>query len=553
MSKLSRLIKNTTGSASVFVVCLLPMVLALCGLAIDGANAWRMRAMLQVTADASALAASMDLPNAATALATAQNYAAKNMPTDANGNVLAVADITAGHWDTNARAYMPNQTPLNAVQVTVRRSAQNNNALPVSFLSLIGWNNWDVVTTAIATNGAHNTWVSLVLDNTGSMSETDITGISKIIALRTAAHQLLDKLKSSANEDGDVQVAIVPFAKDVNVGTANINATWLDWTDWEAVPANGAPGPNDGPGTPCPYSTNSEGYGCQSTPTNGSSSTQTIPSTGSYAGYICPGEDNGRSNSGRLGHYYNGCYDSVSHAQNNTICSGHSSCSCNGVSNCTCSGSGHSRVCTQRVTTFTHTWHVNAHTTWNGCVMDRAQVNDVENTTPTSSATNFPTENAESCVPSALGGLGYNWTALGSQIDQMAANGSTNQTIGLAWGWQAQTQGSPLNPPAPPQNVHQVIILLSDGLNTQNRWSGDGSNESTAVDNRMAAACNNAKAAGMTIYTVFVDLNGTSGNSAILRACASDPNKYFDLTTSGQIVTTFNEIANQISYHRVVF
>ena len=45
------------------------------------------------------------------------------MPTDANGNVLAVADITAGHWDTNARAYTPNQTPLNAVQVTVRRSA----------------------------------------------------------------------------------------------------------------------------------------------------------------------------------------------------------------------------------------------------------------------------------------------------------------------------------------------------------------------------------------------------------------------------------------------
>ena len=29
----------------------------------------------------------------------------------------------------------------------------------------------------------------------------------------------------------------MPFAVDVNVGTGNVNATWIDWTDWEA--ANG--------------------------------------------------------------------------------------------------------------------------------------------------------------------------------------------------------------------------------------------------------------------------------------------------------------------------
>ncbi len=47
-------------------------------------------------------------------------------------------------------------------------------------------------------------------------------------------------------------------------------------------------------------------------------------------------------------------------------------------------------------------------------------------------------------------------------------------------------------------------------------------NQSTQVDARMAATCVNAKAAGITIYTVFVDINGTQGNSSVLQNCATD-------------------------------
>ena len=67
----------------------------------------------------------------------------------------------------------------------------------------------------------------------------------------------------------------------------------------------------------------------------------------------------------------------------------------------------------------------------------------------------------------------------------------------------------------------------------------------------MALACTNAKAAGITIYTIFVDLGGTQGNSAVLQSCATDTSKYFDLTTSGAIITTFNSIAQQITNLRV--
>ena len=74
--------------------------------------------------------------------------------------------------------------------------------------------------------------LALVLDNTGSMAQNQ-----KMTNLKAAAHNLLTTLKNAAKQPGDVKVAIVPFATDVNVGTSNDNASWIDWTDWEA--ANG--------------------------------------------------------------------------------------------------------------------------------------------------------------------------------------------------------------------------------------------------------------------------------------------------------------------------
>jgi Mg-chelatase subunit ChlD len=157
----------------------------------------------------------------------------------------------------------------------------------------------------------------------------------------------------------------------------------------------------------------------------------------------------------------------------------------------------------------------------------------------------------QACPGSTVMGLSYDWTTLNSAVDSMVANGSTNQAIGLVWGWHAMTQGAPLSAPTLPDNTQRIIILLSDGLNTQDRWSGDGSNQSSAVDARMAYACANAKAAGITIYTVFVDINGAQGNSSVLQSCATDSSKYYDLTSSSQIATAFADIGQQITNLRV--
>lgn len=195
------------------------------------------------------------------------------------------------------------------------------------------------------------------------------------------------------------------------------------------------------------------------------------------------------------------------------------------------------------------TWTPNNHNTWNGCVTDRDQNYDTTNAAPVvaTSGTLFPADIQYSSCPQSLIGLTYDWTALGNEVDAMQPNGSTNQAIGLAWGWQSLTQ-SPFTIPAfdPKYTYKQIIILLTDGLNTQDRWYGDGYNTSTQVDARQQILCNNIKAAGTIVYTVQVNTGGDP-TSTLLQNCASDPSYFFLLTTSSEIVTTFQSIGTALS------
>ena len=102
------------------------------------------------------------------------------------------------------------------------------------------------------------------------------------------------------------------------------------------------------------------------------------------------------------------------------------------------------------------------------------------------------------------------------------------------------TGGGPFTVPAkdPNYKYQDIIILMSDGLNTENRWDGNGSSQSSAVDARMALACTNAKNAGLTIYTIHVNTDGDP-TSQILKNCASDTSKFFTVTSSAQIGTVF--------------
>ena len=101
-----------------------------------------------------------------------------------------------------------------------------------------------------------------------------------------------------------------------------------------------------------------------------------------------------------------------------------------------------------------------------------------------------------------------------------------------------------LNPPAKDSSYTYAdhIILLTDGLNTADRWYTD----QASIDARQKILCTNVKNAGITLWTIQVNTSGDP-TSTLLQQCASDPSKFFLLTTANQIVTTFDNISFQIT------
>jgi hypothetical protein len=209
--------------------------------------------------------------------------------------------------------------------------------------------------------------------------------------------------------------------------------------------------------------------------------------------------------------------------------------------------------------------------TWNGCVTDRGTYSGPSNdydrnvSLPLSGvpASRFPAEQISSCAPKVTE-MNNDWATMNTTVDGLFPVGGTNQPIGLVWGWQSLVGGGPF--PTPPVKDEQytyqdIIVLMSDGLNTVDRWYGNGWDTNTSVDNRMYASattgtCVNVKAAGIKVYTVHVNTNG-SPESTLLKNCASpadDGGKEFQMVTSASgLNAAFNSIATKLTDLRVAF
>jgi uncharacterized protein YegL len=187
-------------------------------------------------------------------------------------------------------------------------------------------------------------------------------------------------------------------------------------------------------------------------------------------------------------------------------------------------------------------WTAADHSTWNGCVTDRDQNYDTTNDAPLAGGTLYPAEQYSSCSAELIG-LSNDWTALSNKVVDMQPTGNTNQAIGLQMGWQTLT-AAPFTVPTEDPNYHynHVIILLTDGLNTEDRWYDNAS----SINARQQTTCDNIKTAGITLYAVQVNTGGDS-TSTLLQNCASDSSKFFLLTSADQIITTFNQIGTALS------
>jgi hypothetical protein len=181
-----------------------------------------------------------------------------------------------------------------------------------------------------------------------------------------------------------------------------------------------------------------------------------------------------------------------------------------------------------------------------GCVTDRDQNYDTtDGGSYSASAQQYP---AFWCVQTSLAEtmpLSSDWTALSARIDTMTPAGNTNVTIGAMWGWATLTPGAPFTEakPSTEPNLKKYMILLTDGDNTENRFTASGSD----IDARTKLACTNAKAAGISLYTIRV----IDGDADLLRGCATTPSMYYDVQNAEQLDPIFKAIASEISAVRL--
>lgn len=183
---------------------------------------------------------------------------------------------------------------------------------------------------------------------------------------------------------------------------------------------------------------------------------------------------------------------------------------------------------------------------WDGCVTDRNDPYDTDDTAATTDDTLYPAAACDTTRLEEILPLTSDFDDLRDKVDDMRADGNTNVTIGVAWGMAALSPQEPLDEASEEGEVpglHRVMVVLTDGENTENRFE-----ESTwQIDQRTARACQSAKDMGVAVYTVRV----INGNEDLLRECATDDTHYFDVEDVDDLLPVFQTIGTRISKLRV--
>lgn len=217
-------------------------------------------------------------------------------------------------------------------------------------------------------------------------------------------------------------------------------------------------------------------------------------------------------------------------------------------------------------------------------------------------------------------------TSVKAAIDAMAASGATNVPEGMAWGWRTLSSAAPFTDgrPETEKGNDKVLIVLTDGANTYytptsvtaqtysgTNWNSGGNdlagakaiysalgyvrpynntytygrlflgtsanvvktdysnaNYTKAMSEHFATLCNNAKAAGVMVMTIALDLDASNTAEAAqmdaLKTCSSDsrfskdkvdpskPMKLFWNSTGATLSDDFKAIGNELSNLRIV-
>lgn len=171
-----------------------------------------------------------------------------------------------------------------------------------------------------------------------------------------------------------------------------------------------------------------------------------------------------------------------------------------------------------------------------------------------------------------------------ARIGEMIANGWTNIAEGVMWGWRVLSPGEPFTHGRAYSDTknRKVLIVMTDGENTYPAYSNQnktfygtfgyakplpaplgmgspgrlGTNYGQSaiiaqMNAKTAAACANAKAMGIIVYTVAFRLESNPTTLSLLRACATTTDKAY-LASDGQaLIQVFQSIGREVSQLRV--
>ncbi|MBX3490062.1 VWA domain-containing protein [Parvibaculum sp.] len=191
--------------ATIFAIALIPIAAA-AGAAVDISRAYIVETRLASALDAAALA-----------VGTASGLSSAEIQT-----------LAQAYFDANypaSKLGVPGTITVADTQTTVDLSVKAD--LPTTIMGVVGINSIKIGATSQVMRHGKKLEVMLVLDNTGSMN----TG-GRMTVLKAAAKDLITTVSTAGVSPGDVRIGIVPFTTDVNVGTANVNQSWLKWT-WD--------------------------------------------------------------------------------------------------------------------------------------------------------------------------------------------------------------------------------------------------------------------------------------------------------------------------------
>lgn len=197
---------------------------------------------------------------------------------------------------------------------------------------------------------------------------------------------------------------------------------------------------------------------------------------------------------------------------------------------------------------------------WTGCTQDRMAPYNLTDSAPVSTIPASQWGHPQAPVHIKQGCAGYasrsllvqpmsdDHEATIDQLKDMRPYAWTHISLGFSFAWHLVSPSAPFTNVAPygDNNTMKVIILLTDGRQTEPAFGPGGSRTLADGENNLEKLCANAKAAGVTVVTVAFDLKHKATEDR-LRNCSSDPAKYFFIAEDGAALAgAFEQITSAL-------